>query len=106
MDPLPRTILAAYPNGHELVDPSEITDMASLRRAVDNNIGDTLFRAIVIEIYEGAEKDDGEFDVQRASELMDRYIRSVRKVRDALAGFIPRRRNGRSSFSLNGENGQ
>lgn len=81
---LAKVILKSYPGSDEIVDFNAVKTMEQLRKAVDEEgFGDSLLRAIVIEIYEGAEADSG-YDIDDAIRVMRRYASDLNKVINGL----------------------
>ncbi len=79
---LAAAILAAYPTADLLaLDPC--TSLKALDAALQD-AGDPLLKFIVREILEGAEKDNGDYDLPRAVTLIDRAIADLGAVREAV----------------------
>jgi hypothetical protein len=83
---LARLIYDVYPGSDLLpLDPEQ--DLASLeqlyQRCLDGQLGDTLFRFIVIEICEAA-MENGVLDFERAVEAMETAKDQIQAVSDAL----------------------
>jgi len=85
---LARALYDAMPD-NDLLPIDRDKDCASIdtldKALVD--AGDPLFKFAVREIIEGAATGDGQLDLDRASELLERAIDDLQRLRDAVKEF-------------------
>ena len=77
-----RVAIRAYPDGEMLV--GEIDDMSDEElygRACDDNVGDSLLKFVIIELYEGL---DGDLSLERALQLITNGIADLQSVDSAI----------------------